>query len=60
MVFEHLINELVEAQQEAENLGLTEIANEIEDLMIIIGMSDPSPEDIYGDPISNYDVFGHI
>jgi len=43
MVFEYLVQELVEAQQEAENLGLTEVAEEIESIWIKLALTDPDP-----------------
>ena len=42
-MFEHLVEELVEAQQEAENLGLTEIADEIESIWTGLSLMDPDP-----------------
>ena len=43
MTFEYLVDELVEAQQEAENLGLTEVAEEIEGIWIQLALTDPDP-----------------
>lgn len=43
MTFEYLVDELVKAQQEAENLGLTEIANEIESIWTGLSLIDPDP-----------------
>lgn len=42
-MFEDLVQGLVEAQQEAENLGLTEIADEIESIWTGLSLMDPDP-----------------
>lgn len=43
MVFEYLADRLIEAQEEAENLGLTEVAEEIESIWIKLALTDPDP-----------------
>lgn len=43
MVFEYLADRLIEAQKEAENLGLTEVAEEIEAIWIKLALTDPDP-----------------
>lgn len=43
MVFEYLADRLIEAQEEAENLGLTEVAEEIEGIWIKLALTDPDP-----------------
>lgn len=58
-MYEEIISELVKAQDIAINVNPS-IADDIEDLIIKISMTDPSPEDEYGDPISNYNIYGHI
>lgn len=58
-MYEEIINELVKAHDIASSVD-SSIANDIEELIIVISMSDPSPEDEYGDPLSNYNIYGHI